>query len=158
MRQGLQDFISGNAAIYSGQGENANDSYKYFGTALNRAGAFAGELNADQRLLSRFVVSSSRLTTAVAGRGEQLSSAISNASTAFDAIARQNVAFDADPAAPAAGDAPVEHDLRQPARRARRPRTAGRHGEAGDQGPGAVPAPNCGRSSRNWSRSRATCG
>ena len=95
VRQGLQDFIRGNAAIYSGQGKNANDSYKYFGTALNRAGAFAGELNADQRLLSRFVVSSARLTTAVAGRGEQLSSAISNADTAFSAIAEETASFDA---------------------------------------------------------------
>jgi phospholipid/cholesterol/gamma-HCH transport system substrate-binding protein len=95
VRKGLENFIKGNAAIYSGQGKNANDSYKYFGTALNRASAFAGELNADQRLLSRFIVSTSQLTTAVAGRGEQLSSAISNASTAFDAIAQETTAFDA---------------------------------------------------------------
>ncbi len=95
VRQGLSDFIRGNAAWYSGQGENANESYKYFGSALNRAGAFARELNADQRLLARFVVSSSRLTTAVAGRGEQLSSAIGNASTAFNAIADETAAFDA---------------------------------------------------------------
>jgi len=95
VRKGLSDFIRGNAAIYAGQGENANDAYKYFGTALNRAGAFVGELNADQRLLARFIVSSSRLTTAVAGRGEQLSSAIGNASTAFNAIARETTAFDA---------------------------------------------------------------
>lgn len=94
VRRGLANFIKGNAAIYSGQGENANDSYKYFGTALNRTGAFARELNADQRLLSRFIVSSARLTTAVAGRGEQLSSAVSNASTAFNAIAGQTEAFD----------------------------------------------------------------
>ena len=89
------EFIKGNAAIYAGQGENANDSYKYFGSALNRAGAFVGELNADQRLFSRFIVSSGKLATAVAGRGEELSSAICNANTAFDAIASQNVAFDA---------------------------------------------------------------
>ncbi|HET7416760.1 MAG TPA: MlaD family protein [Solirubrobacterales bacterium] len=95
VRQGLANFIKGNGTAYSGQGENANDAYKYFGTALNRTTAFARELNADQRLLSRFVVSSARLTTAVAGRGEQLSSAISNANTAFDAIARENQAFDA---------------------------------------------------------------
>jgi phospholipid/cholesterol/gamma-HCH transport system substrate-binding protein len=93
-RRGLEDFIKGNAAIYSGQGKNANDSYKYFGSALNRAGAFAQELTADQRLLARFVVSSSRLTTAVAGRGGQLSSAVSNASTAFNAIAKETAAFD----------------------------------------------------------------
>jgi phospholipid/cholesterol/gamma-HCH transport system substrate-binding protein len=94
VRRGLSDFIRGNAAIYSGQGKNANDSYKYFGTALNRATAFARELNADQHLLSRFIVSSAKLSTAVAGRGEQLSSAVSHATTAFNAIAEQNTAFD----------------------------------------------------------------
>ncbi|MGE5527464.1 MAG: MlaD family protein [Methanosarcina sp.] len=94
VRRGLSEFIRGNAQIYSGQGKNANDSYKYFGTALNRAGALARELNADDRLLSRFIVSSSRLTTAVAGRGEELSSAVSNATTAFNAIAGQTTAFD----------------------------------------------------------------
>ena len=72
VRKGLEDFIKGNAAWYSGQGKNGNEAYKYFGSALNRTAAFARELNADQRLLSRFVVSSARLTTAVAGRGEQL--------------------------------------------------------------------------------------
>jgi phospholipid/cholesterol/gamma-HCH transport system substrate-binding protein len=95
VREGLANFIKGNAAIYSGQGKQANEAYRYFGTALNRTGAFARELNADQRLLSRFIVSSARLTTAVAGSGEQLSSAVGNATTAFDAIASQNESFDA---------------------------------------------------------------
>lgn len=95
VREALGEFVRGNATIYSGQGKNGNDAYKYFGTALNRATAFARELNADQRLLSRFIVSSSRLTTAVAGRGEQLSSAIGNANTAFNAIAQETAAFDA---------------------------------------------------------------
>jgi phospholipid/cholesterol/gamma-HCH transport system substrate-binding protein len=94
VRRGLSQFIRGNATIYSGQGKNANDSYKYFGSALNRTTAFVHELNADQQLLSRFIVSSARLTTAVAGRGEQLSSAISNANTAFNAIAGETTAFD----------------------------------------------------------------
>ena len=95
VREALGEFIRGNAAIYSGEGKKANSSYKYFGTALNRAGAFAHELNADQRLLTRFIVSSAKLTTAIAGRGEQLSSAVSNADTAFNAIAGQTRAFDA---------------------------------------------------------------
>jgi phospholipid/cholesterol/gamma-HCH transport system substrate-binding protein len=94
VRKGLGDFIRGNATIYSGQGKNANRSYKYFGTALNRATALAGELSADQALLSRFIVSSAKLSTAVAGRGEELASAISNANTAFNAIASQTQAFD----------------------------------------------------------------
>jgi phospholipid/cholesterol/gamma-HCH transport system substrate-binding protein len=94
VRKGLSDFIKGNAAIYSGRGPQANEAYKYFGPALNRAGALVGELNADQRLFERFIVSSSKLTTTIAGRGEELSSAIANANTAFDAIASQNVALD----------------------------------------------------------------
>src|SRR6201999_4301811 len=36
VRKGLSNFIKGNASIYSGQGEAANDDYKYFGPALNR--------------------------------------------------------------------------------------------------------------------------
>ena len=94
VRKGLSNFIKGNATIYAGRGEEANDAYKYFGPALNRTTAFVGELNADQRLLERFVVSSADLTTTVAERGEELSSAIGNANAAFNAIAAQNVAFD----------------------------------------------------------------
>jgi phospholipid/cholesterol/gamma-HCH transport system substrate-binding protein len=94
VRKGLSNFIKGNSAIYAGQGEAANDAFKYFGPALNRTDAFVKELNADQRLLSRFIVSSAKLSTTVAQRGEQLSSAISNANTAFSAISTQNVALD----------------------------------------------------------------
>lgn len=93
VRQALRHFIEGNAEIYAGEGKAANASYKYFGTALNRTGAFVHELNADEALLARFINSSSRLTTAVAGRGQQLSDAVGNASKAFEAIASQNVAF-----------------------------------------------------------------
>jgi phospholipid/cholesterol/gamma-HCH transport system substrate-binding protein len=94
VREGLQNFIKGNGQIYAGRGKEANESYKYFGTALNRATNFAAELNADEQLLSRFLVSSAKLTSAVAGRGTQLSNAISNATTAFNSINTQNVALD----------------------------------------------------------------
>ena len=94
VRKGLSDFIKGNAATFEDQGEAGNEAFKYFGPALNRVDAFANELNADQRLLENFVVGSARLATAAARRGEQLSSSISNANTAFEAIAAQNVAFD----------------------------------------------------------------
>jgi phospholipid/cholesterol/gamma-HCH transport system substrate-binding protein len=94
VREGLQNFIKGNAQIYAGRGKEANESYEYFGTALNRASNFAAELNADEELLSRFLVSSSNLTSAVAGRGAQLQSAISNANQAFGSLNTQNVALD----------------------------------------------------------------
>ncbi len=94
VRKGLADFIQGNAKTFENYGEAANESYKYFGPALNRTSAVLGQLNSDQHLLERFIISSAKLTTAVAGRGEQLSSAIGNANTAFTAIANQNEAFD----------------------------------------------------------------
>jgi phospholipid/cholesterol/gamma-HCH transport system substrate-binding protein len=94
VRKGLSDFIRGNAQIYAGAGEDANEAFKYFGPALNRTDAFVSELNADERLFERFIVSSSKLSTTIASRGDDLSSAISNASTAFGAIAAQNENFD----------------------------------------------------------------
>jgi phospholipid/cholesterol/gamma-HCH transport system substrate-binding protein len=94
VRKGLSNFIKGNAEIYSGQGKTGNETYKYFGTALNRTDAFVKELNADQNLLERFVVNTAKFSTTVAQRGNQLSGAISNANTAFNAIADQNVALD----------------------------------------------------------------
>jgi phospholipid/cholesterol/gamma-HCH transport system substrate-binding protein len=93
VREGLQNFIKGNAQIYEGRGHEANESYEYFGTALNRASHFASELNADEELLSKFLVSSSNLTSTIAGRGGELESAISNANTAFGALNNENVAL-----------------------------------------------------------------
>jgi len=94
VRKGLSDFIKGNAKIFEYQSEAANEAYKYFGPGLNRATAFFDELNADQRLFERFILSSSKLSTVVSERAGSLSSAVSNANTAFEAIAAQNVAFD----------------------------------------------------------------
>jgi len=94
VRRALGQFIQGNADQFRDRGEDANRTFQYFGPALNRTGAFLGELNADQKLLERFVVSSSKLATAVAARGPQLSSAVSNAGQAFGAIASQNEALD----------------------------------------------------------------
>ena len=94
VRRALGQFVRGNAEQFSNRGKQANQTFKYFGPALNRTTAFVGELNADQNLLERFIVSSSKLSTAVAQRGNELSSAISHASTAFGAIASQNQALD----------------------------------------------------------------
>jgi phospholipid/cholesterol/gamma-HCH transport system substrate-binding protein len=95
VRRGLAQFIEGNAQWYAGRGKDgtANDTFKYIGVGFNRAGAFAHDLNADEKLLARFLVSSARLGTAVSERGEELSSAIGNANAAFNAIASQNSAL-----------------------------------------------------------------
>ena len=93
VRRALAQFIQGNAENYAGAGKTANATFKYLGVGLNRASAFAHDLTADERLFARFLVSSSKLGTAVSERGEELSSAIGNASEAFGAIASQNVAL-----------------------------------------------------------------
>jgi phospholipid/cholesterol/gamma-HCH transport system substrate-binding protein len=94
VRKGLEQFIKGSSSIYAGNGPAANRAYKYIGPSLNRTNAFVGELNADERLFERFVVSTAKLSTAIAGRSGELSSGISHATTAFNAIAQQNTAFD----------------------------------------------------------------
>jgi phospholipid/cholesterol/gamma-HCH transport system substrate-binding protein len=94
VRRGLANFIKGNAQWYAGAGKAANETFKYLGVGFNRAGAFAHDFNADEKLFARFLVSSSRLGTAVSERGEELSSAIANANAAFGAIASQNTALD----------------------------------------------------------------
>jgi len=93
VRRALGQFIRGNGTWYAGAGKGANSTFKYLGVGFNRAGAFVHDLNADERLFSRFLVSSSRLATAVSERGAELSSAVSNASTALGAIAGQNQAL-----------------------------------------------------------------
>jgi phospholipid/cholesterol/gamma-HCH transport system substrate-binding protein len=95
VRRALGQFIRGNAQIYAGRGKDANRTYKYFGVGFNRLGAFTGELSSDEHLFSRFLVSSSRLTTAISERGQELSSAVANADAAFGAISSQNAALGA---------------------------------------------------------------
>jgi phospholipid/cholesterol/gamma-HCH transport system substrate-binding protein len=93
VRRGLANVIKGFAGTYVDRGPEANQTFKYFAPGLNRARAFFGELSSDRRLFERFVVSSSKLATVIASRGEDLSSAIANANAAFGAIAGQNVAL-----------------------------------------------------------------
>jgi phospholipid/cholesterol/gamma-HCH transport system substrate-binding protein len=95
VRRSLAQFIKGQATIFDNRSADANRTFKYLGVGFNRAGAFAHELNADERLFARFLVSSNRLGTAVSERSEELASAIANASAATGAIASQNTALSA---------------------------------------------------------------
>jgi phospholipid/cholesterol/gamma-HCH transport system substrate-binding protein len=94
VRKGLADFIKGQAKIFEYQGNSGQTAYKYLGPGLNRTGALFDELSSDQQILENFVISTSKLTTAVSQRGTQLSDAVSHANKAFEAIASQNVALD----------------------------------------------------------------
>ena len=93
-RQGLRDFIEGSSAAYAGRGSDANETFKYLNPALSTTRHLFEELSRDQTVLKDFLVSSSRVATAVAERRDDLSSSIANANVSLEAIARRNRELD----------------------------------------------------------------
>jgi phospholipid/cholesterol/gamma-HCH transport system substrate-binding protein len=87
VRQGLRNFIKGNAAAYSGVGPQANATYRYLAPALGGARRWMEELGRDEPALERFVVNSSKLVTAISQRAPQLADSVSSAHQAFGAVA-----------------------------------------------------------------------
>jgi phospholipid/cholesterol/gamma-HCH transport system substrate-binding protein len=93
-RRGLQDFIQGNAAVYSGRAEEANRTYRYLSPALTATDRLISEINRDQQVLTDFIVDGSRVVTAVAERRDDLSGLVSNGNEFLGAIAEQNQNLD----------------------------------------------------------------
>ena len=93
-RQGLRDFIKGNAQIYAGAAPQANKTYKYFAPSLDATQRLLTELTSDQRTFTRFIVASGSVLTAIGQRGNDLTNLVSHANTTLGAIASQNQALD----------------------------------------------------------------
>jgi phospholipid/cholesterol/gamma-HCH transport system substrate-binding protein len=93
-RKGLQDVIQGSSAAYAGVGKQANDTYRYFSPALVATDKLLQELDSDEGNLSNFLVSSSRVVTAISERRQQLAELVPNANQALGAIASENRSFD----------------------------------------------------------------
>jgi phospholipid/cholesterol/gamma-HCH transport system substrate-binding protein len=93
-RKGLSDVIEGFSASYAGRGPAANKTFKYLNPALTSTRRLLQELTRDQKVLKDFLVSSSRVVTAVAERRDDLSSSIGNANVSLEAIARRNRQLD----------------------------------------------------------------
>jgi phospholipid/cholesterol/gamma-HCH transport system substrate-binding protein len=93
-RKALAGFIQGQATVYGGNAEQANEAYKYLAPSLQSTERLLAELTRDQQVFSDFLASGSSVLDAVAQRRDDLSSAISNANQALGAIASQNQAFD----------------------------------------------------------------
>jgi phospholipid/cholesterol/gamma-HCH transport system substrate-binding protein len=89
-RKGLQQYIQGSAAQYEGQGENVNESAKYFNPFLSTTDQLVKELGRDQTTLARAVVAGASVTGAVAQRAPQLTSLITNLNGMMTAIAAEN--------------------------------------------------------------------
>jgi phospholipid/cholesterol/gamma-HCH transport system substrate-binding protein len=89
-RKGLQQYIQGSAAQYEGQGENVNESAKYFNPFLSTTDQLVKELARDQTTLERALVAGASVTGAVAQRAPQLTSLITNLNGMMGAIAAEN--------------------------------------------------------------------
>jgi phospholipid/cholesterol/gamma-HCH transport system substrate-binding protein len=92
-RGSLQQVIQGFAEQYAGRGQEAGEAAKYFNPLLSTSRRLVGQLTQDDSSLTRFLVDSSRLTTALADRRDDLSALVGNANTTAKAIGDQNVAL-----------------------------------------------------------------
>jgi phospholipid/cholesterol/gamma-HCH transport system substrate-binding protein len=92
-RKDLQNVIQGSATQYRGKGKQANEAVKYFNPAIDTTARIARELTRDQQAFEDFIVYTAKATTALAARRDDLSSLVSNTSTATGAIADESAAL-----------------------------------------------------------------
>ena len=115
-RAALQDFIKGQATVYTGNTEEARSTYKYFAPSLQAGERLVAEVNEDQAALSRFLVQGGRVFGAVADRRDDLADFTANGNEALGGHRRRERGVRRGPRRPAPRDAPGEHHVRQPAR------------------------------------------
>jgi phospholipid/cholesterol/gamma-HCH transport system substrate-binding protein len=86
-RGNLRRVVAGFARQYAGRGPQAGQAARYFGPALSTSRQLLEALGHDEGTLTRFVVDSSRLVTALADRRGELSQLVGNANAATGAVA-----------------------------------------------------------------------
>ena len=89
-RGDLRRVVRGFARQYAGKGPEAGQAARYFGPALSTSRRLLAALGQDEDTLTRFVVDSSRLVTALADRRGELSQLVGNANTATGAVAAES--------------------------------------------------------------------
>jgi phospholipid/cholesterol/gamma-HCH transport system substrate-binding protein len=92
-RKSVQDFLKGSSAQYKGKEEQQRLAYHYLNPALSTSSRLFNELNRDNPLLSRFLVDSSKLVTALAEKRDDLTNLITNANTTFRALGDEKLAL-----------------------------------------------------------------
>jgi phospholipid/cholesterol/gamma-HCH transport system substrate-binding protein len=93
-RAALQDFIQGQATVYTGNSAAARRTYKYFAPSLQAGERLLAELNYDQAALSRFLAKGGQVFGALAERRDDLAALTQNANQALGAVAAENESFD----------------------------------------------------------------
>jgi phospholipid/cholesterol/gamma-HCH transport system substrate-binding protein len=92
-RKDLQRLIKGLDSQHAGRGEQMNAGLLYLNPSLSASSRLFRELNADSKLLERFVVSSSQLVTDLADRREDVSGLVDNLATTTNAIGSEQQAL-----------------------------------------------------------------
>jgi phospholipid/cholesterol/gamma-HCH transport system substrate-binding protein len=92
-RKDLQKVIQGSDAQHTGRGDQMNAGLLYLNPSLSASSRLFRELNADSKLLERFVVASSQLVTDLAERREDVSGLVDNLATTTNAIGSQQEAL-----------------------------------------------------------------
>ncbi|HWT26248.1 MAG TPA: MlaD family protein [Solirubrobacteraceae bacterium] len=89
-RGDLRRVVRGFARQYAGKGREAAQAARWFGPLVSTSRRLAGTLAQDEEVLTRFLVDSSRLVTALADRRGELSDLVGNANAATRAIAAES--------------------------------------------------------------------
>jgi phospholipid/cholesterol/gamma-HCH transport system substrate-binding protein len=92
-RVAVQDFFKNSAAEFKGKENQQRLAYHYLNPALSTSSRLFNELNRDNPLLSRFLLDSSKLVTALAQKRDDLSLLIQNANITFRALGNEKVAL-----------------------------------------------------------------
>jgi phospholipid/cholesterol/gamma-HCH transport system substrate-binding protein len=92
-RVAVQDFFKNTARQFKGKEEQQRLAYTYLNPALATSSRLFNELNRDSPLLSRFLLDSSKLVTALAEKRDDLSLLIQNANSTFRALGNEKVAL-----------------------------------------------------------------
>src|SRR5918998_3062317 len=92
-RGSLRDFVKGQADTLRGRGAELRRGIHYLNPALSTGSRLFDELTRDERLLERFLIDSSTLAHALAGRRDDLSGVVSNLNSTFGALGSQQDAL-----------------------------------------------------------------
>jgi phospholipid/cholesterol/gamma-HCH transport system substrate-binding protein len=92
-RQGLRDFVKGQADTLRGRGRELREGIHYLNPALSTGSRLFEELTEDERLLEEFLVDSSTLVNTLASRREDLTGVVSNLNATFGALGSQQDAL-----------------------------------------------------------------
>ena len=140
-RRGLANFIQGQGTVYTNNGKAANRAYKFLAPGLQSTSRLLAELTRDQQTFSDFLASGSRVLGAIAERRDRPHVGDLQHQPGPRRDRRRKRRLRPLARRPAAGPAPGEHDLRQPAGRDRRPRPFDRrHRRCRTGRPDPVPA------------------